>query len=166
MSCFSLSCSENQPVSTISNNGFFIEEINDKLNFLCLKNDSVTDKWELPYEVYQLEEGDVDEDGVIDALVGVIKPTRFDTTLNKRLFIFKNYKGSVRPLWLGSKMPQPLINFTYVQHNNKSIIRTIELEKSGNYLVAEYKWRKFGLEFIKYVEREVDMISAEQLLKL
>ena len=33
--------------------------------------------WRLPYPVYQYQEGDVDGDGRVDAMVGVVKSTRF-----------------------------------------------------------------------------------------
>lgn len=138
---------------------------NDSLYYIQIKTDSTLNKWELPFPVYQFKTGDVDADGKEDILVGVTKKTRFDPKIGNRLFIFKNYKGLVRPLWLGSRLGQPLVDFNFVKTNEGSYIRSIEVEKSKKYLVAEYKWRKFGLEFTKYIEREIDINKAMILLK-
>nr|WP_319399506.1 hypothetical protein [uncultured Carboxylicivirga sp.] len=125
----------------------------------------MTNQWELPYPVYQFQIGDINNDEVDDIMVGVIKTTRFDSTMSKRLFIFQNYEGYVRPLWLGSRLGHPLVDFTYTRIDEGSRIRSIEQEQSGNYLVAEYRWRSFGLDFTKYLKREVDIEEAKKLLK-
>ena len=57
--------------------------------------------WRLPYPVYQFQTGDVDGDGSEDAMVGVIKATRYFPEKGRRLFIFKQVNGKVRPMWLG-----------------------------------------------------------------
>ena len=70
--------------------GFSLEQKNDTLSILTLKTDSTCDRWELPYPVYQFATGDVDGDGSIDAMVGVIKSTRYFKEKGRRLSIFKN----------------------------------------------------------------------------
>ena len=84
--------------------GFSLEQRNDTMSVLVLRTDSTCDRWELPYPVYQFCTGDVDSDGSEDAMVGVIKSTRYFKEKGRRLFIFKNYHGLVRPLWMGSKL--------------------------------------------------------------
>jgi len=143
---------------------YSLETINDTLHYIQIKTDSTINKWELPYPVYQYQIGDIDNNGVDDIMVGVIKTTRFDSNMSKRLFIFQNYDGLVRPLWLGSRLGQPLVDFQYVQENEGPRIRSVEKEKSGNYLVAEYRWRSFGLDFTNYLKREVDFEEAYKLL--
>lgn len=137
-----------------------------------LKEDNQTkilDEWKLPYPVYNFEVADVDNDGQDDIWVGVIKETRFDKTKRKRLFLFKIIEGKIRPLWLGSRMSQPLVDFAPVciidsLEKKKCIIRTIEQEKSGKFLVANYQWRKFGIEFINYETRQADSLTARYFL--
>jgi hypothetical protein len=73
-------------------------------------------------------------------------------------------------LWLGSRMSKPLVDFepAYLVdslNNKKCIIRTIEQEKSGKFLVANYQWRKFGIEFINYEIRESDSLMARNFLE-
>jgi len=118
--------------------------------------------WRLPYPVYRFETGDVDHDGVDDILVGVVKPTRFDPRPARRIFLFKLRNDGVVPLWLGSRVSQPLEDFRFV-HNTETV-RTIERERSGAYLVAEYRWRTFGLSFVRYCEREIPLRQARRLL--
>ncbi|GGX10444.1 hypothetical protein [Aquimarina muelleri] len=149
----------------IKKGSFSLLKENDSLYYLTITSANNSDKWKLPYPVYQFQTGDVDGNGIEDALIGVIKPTRFDSIKANRLFIFKNYRGLVRPLWLGSRLSQPLVNFSFKKKEKYTRIRSVEREKSGKYLVAEYKWRKFGLEFTKYLRRETDSISAIALLE-
>ena len=78
---------------------FSLVQKTDSLYLLTLTTDSMTHQWSLPYPVYRMETGDVDGNGTIEALVGVIKATRFYPEKGRRLFIFKNYEGLVRPMW-------------------------------------------------------------------
>lgn len=138
---------------------------NDSLFYVQIKTDSSINRWKLPYPVYHFQTGDINNDGLEEILVGVVKTTRFDPVIGNRLFIFKNYNGLVRPLWLGSRLGQPIVNFKFVKTNAGSRVRSIEQEKSGKYLVAEYKWRKFGLEFTQYISREIQIDQAMIELK-
>lgn len=123
-----------------------------------------SNSWPFAYEVFKLDTGDVNNDGATDILVGVIKRTRFDTVCRKRLFIFKLFEGYIRPLWLGSRVSQPLEDFKFYQNKLHGIVRTIELEQDMSYLVAEYHWQGFGLSFIHYLARELTFRQAQKIL--
>ena len=74
---------------------------NDSLYWLSVKGGRKSDEWRLAHPVYQFQTGDVDGDGSEDAIVGVIKKTRY-FPVGKRLFIFKQIegqgqKGRIRP---------------------------------------------------------------------
>ncbi len=155
------------------------ESAKNKLSFVIQtflnKDDTnknmILDEWKLPYPVYNFQIADADNDGQGDIWVGVIKETRFDKNLRKRLFLFKIIEGKIRPLWLGSRMSKPLVDFApaYLidslnENNKKCIIRTIEQEKNGKFLVANYQWQKFGIEFINYEIREIDSLGARNFL--
>ena len=58
---------------------FELKKQNDSLYYL--------NGWRLPYPVYQYQTGDVDGDGKTDAIVGVIKGTRFYPEKARRIFI-------------------------------------------------------------------------------
>lgn len=128
-------------------------------------NGTLHSRWPLVYPVYRFDYGNIRGDGQTDIAVGVIKPTRFDLKADKRLFLFRITDDYyIRPLWLGSRVAQPLVDFRLTDKEEKGYIRTVEKEKSGNYLVATYRWKGFGLEFIAYVEREITLSEARKLL--
>jgi hypothetical protein len=143
-----------------------LEKKADTLSILKLYvNDSLNSSWPLKYPVYQFDHGDIAGSGTVIA-VGVIKSTRFDPKTDKRLFLFKITEDYyIRPLWLGSRVGQPLEDFKIMNTHTPALIRTIEKEQNGTFLVAEYKWHGFGLEFIHYIRREIPLKEAERLLQ-
>lgn len=140
---------------------FSLEHKTDSLYLLTLTTDSTTHQWRLPYPVYRLETGDVDGNGTTEALVGVIKPTRFHPEMGRRLFIFKNYEGLIRPLWLGSKLGGTLCDF----HFKDGCVRSLETNTQGQYTVAEYRWSGFGVAFERYLVKNVDEATAREIFE-
>ena len=106
--------------------------------------------------MYQFQTGDIDGDGSEDAMVGVIKPTRFYPEAGKRLFIFKQVNGKARPLWMGSKLGGTLEEFKYVDGK----IRALESTSDGHYVVTEYKWCGFGMAFDHFLIKGVNRQTA------
>lgn len=144
-------------VNSLAQN-FTLERQTDSLYVLTLTTDSLRHQWRLPYPVYRMETGDVDGNGTIEALVGVIKSTRFYPEKGRRLFIFKNYEGLVRPMWLGSKLGGTLQDF----HFRNGCVRSLETNAKGEYTVAEYRWSGFGVAFERYLIRNVDEAKARE----
>lgn len=144
--------------------GFTLRKEHDSLYWL---ND-----WRLPYPVYQFQTGDVDGDGRVDAMVGVVKSTRFYPEKARRLFIFKQVistaahsKGEVkvRPLWLGSKLGGILEDFRYVapsEGDSLGRIRALESTTDSLYVVSDYRWESFGMKFDHYIIKGVDKQTA------
>lgn len=143
---------------TASAQQFTLETKNDTLHVLVLTTDSTVSRWQLPYPVYQFTTGDVDGDGSIDALVGVEKATRY-YPMGRRLFIFKNYKGHVRPLWMGSKLGGILQDFRFIDGR----VRSLECSTNGLYAVAEYEWAGFGLRFLQFLVPPTAREKAETI---
>lgn len=144
---------------TVMNNktsAFSIEQQNDTLFILTLTTDSITDKWRIEYPVYRFCVGDVDGDGSEDALVGVVKSTRYFPEEGNRIFIFKNFRGWIRPLWMGSKLGGILDDFRFVDGKIRSLERTTD----GKYVVAEYRWAHFGMSFERFLVKNVDQQTA------
>ena len=112
--------------------------------------------WRLPYPVYQFQTGDVDGDGKEDAMVGVIKSTRFYPEKGRRLFIFKQVNKKARPLWMGSKLGGILENFRFIDGK----IRALESTTDSLYVVSDYKWSSFGMTFDQYIIKGVDKETA------
>ena len=128
--------------------GFELRKEHDSLYYL--------NEWRLPYPVYQFQTGDVDGDGSDDAMVGVIKSTRFYPEKARRLFIFKQVNGKVRPLWLGSKLGGILEDFRFVDGK----IRALESTVDSLYVVSDYVWGGFGMKFDHYIIKGVDKQTA------
>jgi len=140
---------------------FTLEHQTDSLYLLTLTTDSTRHQWRLPYPVYRLETGDVDGNGTTEALVGVIKSTRFHPEKGRRLFIFKNYEGLVRPMWLGSKLGGILNDFRF----KDGCIRSLETNVKGEYTVAEYRWSGFGVAFERYLVRNTNEATARAIFE-
>ena len=128
--------------------GFTLRRTHDSLYWL---ND-----WQLPYPVYQFQTGEVDGDGHVDAMVGVVKATRFYPEKGRRLFIFKLVNGKPRPLWLGSKLGGRLEDFRFTDGR----LRALERDKDGRYAVSDYTWGGFGMSHDRFLQKETDRKTA------
>lgn len=128
---------------------FTLRKLNDSLYHL---ND-----WRLPYPVFRFEIGDVDGDGEADALVGVVKATRYYKEKGRRLFVFKQVNGKARPLWLGSKLAGRLQDFRYMEGGT---VRSLETWPDGGYSVAEWRWKDFGFSFERFLTHHTDSMNA------
>jgi len=129
---------------------------------LTKKHDSLyyLNDWKLPYPVYRFDTGDIDGDGKEDAMVGVIKSTRFYPEKARRIFIFKLVDGKkVRPLWLGSKLGGVLQDFRYVN----GYVRALEMTGDNLYSVSDWKWNDFGLHFERFLIKQSSKKSATQI---
>ena len=112
--------------------------------------------WRLPYPVYQCQTGDVDGDGREDAMVGVIKATRFYPEKARRLFIFKEVNGKARPMWLGSKLGGILEDFRFTDGR----IRALESTTDSLYVVSDYRWADFGMTFDHHITEPTNKETA------
>jgi hypothetical protein len=112
--------------------------------------------WRLPYPVYQFQTGDVDGDGREDAMVGVIKATRFYPEKARRLFIFKEVNGKARPMWLGSKLGGILEDFRFTEGR----IRALESTADSLYVVSDYRWAGFGMTFDHHITEPTNKETA------
>lgn len=138
----------NYSLFSASAQSFTLKKEHDSLYWL---ND-----WRLPYPVYQFQTGDVDGDGSEDAMVGVIKGTRFYPEKARRLFIFKLVNGKARPMWMGSKLGGILEDFRY--HDGK--IRALESTTDSLYVVSDYVWSGFGMKFDRFIIKGTDKQTA------
>lgn len=116
--------------------------------------DSLTDVWTLRDSVYQFDCGDLTGDGLPEILVGVIKATRYRPELDKRLFIFKLFKGKkIRPLWLGSRVGLPLIDFKVERDSVPAMVHTWERDTDGTTVEVIYRQQGFGLKYVRTLHR-------------
>lgn len=137
-----------RPPASPSDVPFTLQKENDSLYIL--------NGWRLPYPVYQFCTGDVDGDGSNDAMVGVVKSTRFHPEKGRRLFIFKQVDGKARPLWLGARLGATLLDFRFADGH----IRALETDGRGHYAVVEYRWSGFGMAFHQFIIKDTDKATA------
>lgn len=118
----------------------------------------------LPYKVLKLRQADVDNDGNDEFILSVLKKTILDKTERKRINIWKIKDNRIVPMWLGSFLPHPLYDFDIGYENKKTIVVTIEYEQDNSFLIAEYQWHSFGLKFIRFVQRNLQLSEAQTFL--
>ncbi|WP_018345183.1 hypothetical protein [Cytophaga aurantiaca] len=118
-----------------------------------------------PYDVFQMETGDVNRDGKTDICLGIIKPTPFDSILKKRLFIFQIDRAYIRPLWLSSRLVNPLEEFSVKKDSlQEIIIRTIERTSPETFCTRSYKWGSFGMMYLSTEQDSINYENAKQQL--
>ena len=125
-------------------------------------NKDGSDELHIPYPVYRFETGDLNHDGKTDLLLGVIKSTHFEQKVAKRLFALQIDSGQIRPLWLGSKLCQNLVDFKVVEKSSKMSLITIEQANDGSFSNGIYEWDDFGLRLIQYTSEKIDYAKAIQ----
>lgn len=121
---------------------------------------SSTDELHVPYPVYRFEIGDLNRDGKTDILLGVIKSTHFDQRVIKRLFALRIDSGQIRPLWLGSKVCQNLVDFKAIDAKGRTSILTIEQSNDGTFSNGIYEWEDFGLRLVRYANENLNYAQA------
>lgn len=117
-----------------------------------VRGNSIVSSWTLNYPVYRFTCGDVTGDSIPEIIVGPVKATRYRREKDKRLFIFHLYKGThIRPLWLGSRVGCPLIDFKVETDTMPNMIHTWERKNNGDTIEVLYRQYGFGLKFVRYI---------------
>ena len=116
----------------------------------------------LGFPVYRLAQGDVDNDGRADLLVGPVKRTHFDSTMQRRLFVYRLVGGRWQPRWLGSKVVYRLRYFRAVPDaaTGRTYVRTLEQQPDGRYCIGRYYWQGFGLVLDRFTHRHLPRDAA------
>ena len=120
-----------------------------------VRGNSIVSSWTLNYPVYRFTCGDVTGDSIPEIIVGPVKATRYRREKDKRLFIFHLYKGThIRPLWLGSRVGCPLIDFKVETDTTPNTIHTWERKANGDTIEVLYRQHGFGLKFVRYITKQ------------
>ncbi|MBO4664372.1 MAG: nuclear receptor-binding factor 2 [Bacteroidaceae bacterium] len=129
------------------------EEVHDSLSLFRLYVDGEqVDSLTLPYPVYRFDYGDLTGDSIPEVLIGVFKPTKYWKEPAKRLFIYHLYHGRyIRPLWLGSRVGSPLVDFSVCRDSFPAVVHTTEMHHDSTLFHSEYRLQGFGLKFVKYL---------------
>ena len=146
-------------VRTANGQTFALKQVSDSLSVLTLRTDSTFDRRQFTRPVYRFCTGDLNGDGQDEAMVGVVQRTRFYKEPARRLFIFKNYHGQIRALWMGSKLGGVLQDFRFTD----GCVRSLETDNDGDFYVSEYALGKFGLKFRRFLIEKTTKDEALQI---
>lgn len=103
------------------------------------------------YDIFKLRLADIDGDGSTDLCMALLKETRFDPVMRRRLFLLRRDHNNLRPLWLGSRLCHTFVDFeTIIEPNQPVRIRAQETDPQNQPLVGVYKWHNFGLSLLYY----------------
>lgn len=129
-----------------------LEMKNDSLSYLrYIKEEQIISTIVLPYPVYQFDWGDVNNDGLPEVVVGVIKSTYFFPKKDKRLFIYHlDGDGQLSPMWLGSRVSCQLLDFKVERDSVPALVHTLELGADSNLYEVMYEQRGFGLRYKRH----------------
>jgi len=125
-----------------------IEHQNDSLHIVRLSTNGVThDSLLLPYPLYRIDCGDLTGNGLPEVVLGVIKAARYWPTPQKRLFVYHLYDGHyIRPLWLGSRVANPLHDFRIDRDSLPAQVCTEEWADDTTLIHRRYTLSGFGLK--------------------
>ena len=115
----------------------------------------------LGFPVYRLAQGDVDNDGQPDLLVGPLKRTPLDSVVRRRLFVYSiDSAGRLQPRWRGSRLMFRLLYFRAITRAGGTYVLSLEQEPGGSYCVGRYVWQGFGLALDGFVARRLSRAAA------
>ncbi len=120
------------------------------------------DRFALRYPLYRFAVGDIDGNGEQNIFLGVIKSTKFDPLIKKRLFIYQIKNGKISPLWLGSRLLFPLCDFDVFKENGKYYVKTLEQKYNELYCISLYDYGTFGLKLIRITDENLSEIDAKK----
>jgi len=125
------------------------EEYANKMVIKSLENnkDSFT-KDISDLNVWKLEVGDIDGDGIDEVALGVYRESPLHPIVAKRPYIYTFNGEELIPKWRGSRLSRPFVDFVFYDIDNDGWdeIISIEILKDSAYIINSYKWKGFGFE--------------------
>jgi hypothetical protein len=151
-----LNFSENKSFSFQTDSGQFLIRLEpvdkniSRILVLTFKHNEVINSRAalLPWPIYQFQAGDIDEDGVTEVFVGVIKACPHDPEVRRRMFVYEVIDGDIRAKWRGTYVSYDLLEFRLVHIDGKLRVLSLEQDKSGTYHIVTYSWAAFGPRLI------------------
>lgn len=88
---------------------------------------------------------ELDGDPQPEIALGVFKATRHDRRPARRLFIYDWNGSALTPVWLGSALGLPLVDFDFARDPARGRDELVSLERGpGHLAVRRYRWTGFG----------------------
>jgi hypothetical protein len=98
------------------------------------------------WQPWKLKIADLEGDGRREIILGIQKSTHFFPRLHHCLFVYRFDGSTVKPLWLGSSLSRPFIDFTFARMGSRHAEKLIavEITRDGRRCVTIYSWNGFG----------------------
>lgn len=98
--------------------------------------------------VWKLEVGDIDGDGIDEVGLGVYTQSPLHPIDAKRPYIYTFNGEDLIPKWRGSRLSRPFIDFIFydIDKDKTDEIVSIEILREEKYIINSYKWKGFGFE--------------------
>jgi hypothetical protein len=142
-------------------NNYYKLALNTKLNDSVIYRDYKLFK----NPVYNFKTIDINQDGVDDFCIGLIKTTRWNSTPKPKIHIYSHKKGKIYPIWRSSLIGNNLVDFETDYSDSIPGIKILENPRADKYNIALYRWKSFGLKFVKYLYTNLDSNNAIHKLK-
>lgn len=109
----------------------------------------------------KVQAGDINGDGVAELAVCVYKTAEFHPVPARRPFFYQIKEGELEPVWLGSRLARPFVDYILYDVDEDGIdeIISIELLENGKKVIAVYDWKGFGFE-VETLSRELEGRAA------
>lgn len=131
----------------------WVLHLHDSCHVVSLEvHGELRDTMVIRHPVYRFTCGDLTGDGLPEVGLGVIKRTRYWSSPDRRLFLYRLFRGHfIRPLWLGSRVGYQLEDFEICRDSVPACIFTRERQPDASLRVGQYRLSSgFGLRFVRY----------------
>jgi hypothetical protein len=126
----------------------------------------LTDKLVVSTPIYNYKVIDINQDGVQDFCIGMIKTTRWNSIPQPKIHIYSHKNGKIYPIWRSSKIGKNLVDFDIdTSFGEKPGIKILENPRGKIYNIALYHWKSFGLKFTKYLYTNLDSATSINFLR-
>lgn len=138
---------------TNSENMYLVGLIDDDVVIYSMEEDllEIFRKDFTDFNPWKITIGDVNGDGIDDISIGVYKESPLHPVMAKRPFIYNYTEEDLKPLWRGSRLSKPFVDYDFIDIDGDEMdeLISIEILSDDRKVINTYKWKGFGFEGYK-----------------